>query len=55
MCTTTPFRITSKLYGGKNDFLKHEKSIPTGGHYQVRANHYGILIQARNEFNHILL
>jgi hypothetical protein len=40
--------------GAKNDFLKQEKSIPTDGHYRVRANHYGVLIQARNECNHIL-
>jgi hypothetical protein len=53
--TTTQFRITGKLYRGqKRHFLKQETSIPTDGHYRVTARHYGVLIQACNECNHIL-
>jgi hypothetical protein len=31
-----------------------KKSIPTDGHYRETAHHYGVLIQAHNECNHIL-
>jgi hypothetical protein len=55
MYTTTQLRIPRKLYGGqKLHLLKQENSTPADGHYRVTAHHYGILIQARNECNHIL-
>jgi hypothetical protein len=55
MYTTTQFRITSKVYGDqKRHFLKQEKSVPSDGHYRITAHHYGVLIEARKECNHIL-